>query len=229
MAETNSGSRVSMTHLILVPSVITLAVTILRLVGELNNWSGFWFSREAGGGGSPIGISWLVPIFGIYFAMKLARMGEGPSSVGRAIGFAFLGLAVFFAIFALAFGLQAIFKAGNLGFLGMMTVASVAAILVVRNAWPVLFKTLLAYGFAARIPVAIVMLIAIYKNWGTHYDVPPPGEFPAMHWFMKWVLIGALPQMFLWIAFTIIIGLLFGGIAIALFHKGKQGSEAVHA
>jgi hypothetical protein len=226
MAETNSGSRVSITHLILVPSVITLAVTILRLVGELNNWSDLWFSRKAGGGLSPIGISWLVPIFGIYFAMKLAREGEGPSSVGRAVGFAFLGLAAFVAIMALGF---AVWKPGSPGLLAALIVASVASILVQRNAWPALFKTLLAYGFAARIPVAILMLIAIHGNWGTHYDVPPPGDFPAMHWFMKWVLIGAVPQMFLWIAFTVTIGLLFGAIAIALFHKRRQGTEAVHA
>src|SRR4026207_1430996 len=94
MAETNSGSRVSIAHLILIPSVITLAVTILRLVGELNHWSDFWFSPKAGGGGSPIGISRLIPIFGIYFAVKLARAGEGPSSSGRAIGIAFLALVV---------------------------------------------------------------------------------------------------------------------------------------
>jgi hypothetical protein len=225
MAEMNSGSRVNITHLILVPSVITLAVTILRLVGELNNWSPFWFNKEAGGGGSPIGISWLVPIFGIYFAMKLARAGEGPSSSGRAIGFAFLGLAVFFAIFALGFVL---FKRGNPGILGLMVVGSIAAILIVRNAWPAMFRTLLLYGLAARIPVAILMLIAMYGDWKTHYDVPPP-DFPAMHWLMKWLLIGALPQMFLWIAYTIIIGLLFGGIAVALFHRRRQGTEAVHA
>lgn len=226
MAETNSSSRVSITHLILVPSVITLAVTILRLVGELNHWSEFWFNPKAGGGGSPIGISWLVPIFGIYFAMKLARLGEGPSSVGRAVGFALLGLVVFVGINALGLVL---WKPGNPALLGVLVVASVAAILVVRSAWPMLFKTLLAYGFAARIPVAILMLIAIRGNWGTHYDVPPPGDFPAMHWFMKWVLIGAVPQMFLWIAFTVTIGLLFGGIAVALFHRRRQGSEAVHA
>ena len=227
MAETNSGSRVSMTHLILVPSVITLAVTILRLVGELNNWSSFWFSKEAGGGGSPIGISWLVPIFGIYFGIKLAKAGEGPSSSGRAIGVAFLGLVVFVASMAIP---VAIFKEpGNLGLIVGASIGCIVTILVARNAWPALFKTLLAYGLAARIPVAILMLIAIQGNWGTHYDVPPNAQFPAMHWFMKWILIGALPQMFIWIAFTVTIGLVFGTVSAALVHRRRQGSEAVHA
>ena len=227
MAETNLGSRVSVTNLILIPSVITLAVTILRLVGELNNWSEFWFSRKAGGGGSLVGISWLVPIFGIYFAVKLSREGERPASAGRAIGFAFLGLVVFVAAMAIP---AAIFKQ-RVGF-GLMVVASVGcivAILVARSAWPALFKTLLAYGLAARIPVAILMLIAIRGNWGTHYDVAPNDQFPAMDWFMKWLLIGALPQMFIWIAFTVTVGLIFGTVTAALVGKRRQSSEAVHA
>ena len=227
MAESNSGSRVSIAHLILIPSVITLGVTILRLVGELNNWSEFWFSRKAGGGGSLVGISWLVPIFGIYFAVKLSREGEGPASAGRAIGFAFLGLLVFVAAMAIP---VLIFKQpGSLGMIVAASVGCLVTILVARIAWPTLFKTLLAYGLAARIPVAIVMLIAIRGNWGTHYDVPPNAEFPAMQWFMKWVLIGALPQLFIWMAFTVTVGLVFGTVTAALVGKRRESSEAVHA
>ena len=47
MAETTSENRVSIARLILVPAVICLGVTILRLVGELQNWNEFWFSRAA--------------------------------------------------------------------------------------------------------------------------------------------------------------------------------------
>ena len=227
MAQTNSGSRVSIAHLILIPSVITLAVTILRLVGELNNWSEFWFSRKAGGGGSPIGISWLVPIFGIYFALKLAKDGEGPSSAGRAIGFSLLGLVVFVAAMAIP---VVIFKEpGSLGMIATASAGCIVTILVLRSSWPALFKTLLAYAFAARIPVAILMFIAIRGNWGTHYDVPPNDHFPAMSWLMKWLLIGALPQLFIWIAFTVSVGLVFGSAAAAVFHRRKQSTEAVHA
>jgi hypothetical protein len=56
-------------------------------------------------------------------------------------------------------------------------------------------------------------------NWGTHYDVPPP-NFPEMGWIAKWLLIGLLPQLTVWICFTAIIGMLFGGVA-ALFVKSK--------
>jgi hypothetical protein len=70
-------------QLILVPAIISLAVTLLRLVGELYNWTPMFFDASAGGGGALVGISWLVPIFGIYFAWKLARSGNGPASAAR--------------------------------------------------------------------------------------------------------------------------------------------------
>jgi hypothetical protein len=77
--------------LIRIPAMITLGVTILRLFGELLHWSPFWFNSEPGGGGALIGIVWLVPIFGIYFALKLKSMGEMPK-IGRTIGFAVIGI-----------------------------------------------------------------------------------------------------------------------------------------
>src|SRR5208283_3231012 len=93
VAETKSQS---ITSLITIPALITLGVTILRLVGELEHWPKPWFSAAAGGGGAIIGISWLPIIFGPYFALKLAGPGDRPSSIGKAVGFAFLGLVVFF-------------------------------------------------------------------------------------------------------------------------------------
>ena len=59
--------------LILVPAVITLAVTLLRLVGELQGWSPILFNRwtlvmfnrgEEARSPSLVGIVWLVPVFG---------------------------------------------------------------------------------------------------------------------------------------------------------------------
>jgi hypothetical protein len=79
-------------RLILVPALITLAVTALRLVGELMRWNPTFFSREAGGAGAVVGIVWLVPVFGVYFARKLVAAGLGPARAGRALGMALLGL-----------------------------------------------------------------------------------------------------------------------------------------
>jgi hypothetical protein len=84
---------------------------------------------------------------------------------------------------------------------------------IVWRSWPTLARTLMLYGLAARVPVIVVMLVAMLQNWGTHYDAPPP-NFPAdVPVITKWFQIGVMPQLFLWIPFTIIVGGLFGGFA----------------
>ncbi len=109
--------------------------------------------------------------------------------------------------------------------LGGGAVGSVLALFVLSKGWPELFKTLVAYAFAARIPVVLVMLFAIFGNWGTHYDAPAPGV-PAMAPFVKWIVIGVVPQMTFWIAFTALVGNLFGSVAVALTGKGaKQAAK----
>ena len=199
--------------LILVPAVITLAVTLLRLVGELQGWSPLFFSKEAGGGGALVGISWLVLVFGAWFGWKLARAGQGPGAVGRAIGLTILAFAILpvlgFAANAAGMSQQ------SLSTFAVYVVGAIVGLVIGLRAWPALGRTLLAYAFAARIPVALVMLVAILGNWGTHYDVAPP-DFPAMAPLSKWLLIGLLPQMTIWIWFTVVVGSLFGILAGAL-------------
>ena len=211
-------------RLILVPAVITLVVTLLRLVGELQNWSSSLFNREAGGGGAVVGIVWLVPIFGIYFALRLVREGTGPGKLLRAFGLVIVAMVVLPASGAAA-GAAGLDPFG-IPTLVIVAVASVVAIVVAFVAWPELGRVLIAYGLAARIPVAIVMLIAIFANWGTHYDVPPTPDFPEMAPLVKWFWIGFLPQMTVWIAFTVVVGMLFGLIAVAIVHRGRAPQSA---
>ncbi len=220
MTDTASGSRISITRLILMPAVITLAVTILRLVGELKHWPKPWFSAGAGGGGAIIGITWLAFIFGPYFALKLARAGEGPTSSGKAIGFAVLGLIAAFGGAFLAFAPKVVFP-GKIA-VGLLVMVVGAALQF--NPWSALAKTLVAYGYAARIPVAIVMFCAIKGNWGTHYDAPPPG-FPETSFWPKYVQIALVPQLVFWVVFTVIVGALFGAIVTAIAHPGKPATQ----
>jgi len=212
----SEGSDVPVGKLILVPAVITFAVTLLRLVGELQHWSPRFFNPAAGGVGAVVGIVWLAPLFGIVFAVQLRNRGHRPSSFARAFGFPLLAL----LLFPLVFFLLSFLKPGPLTQLGVGAVASIAVIIVGMKGWPVLGRVLLAYAFAARIPVAIVMLIAMIANWGTHYDVAGPG-FPPMGTFAKWVLIGLIPQMTLWIAFTIVTGGLTGGLTGVLMGRPR--------
>lgn len=211
-------SGVPVKQLILVPAVITFGITLLRLVGELQNWSPALFSKAAGGGASPVGISWLIPVLGAYFAVRLVRMGHAPASALKAFGLAFLAFAVNAGALVLA---MAVFKLPMLGQLVVFVVASIVSILIAYPGWRALGATLVAYAFAARIPVAILMLFAILGNWGTHYDVAPPEspQVAAMTPFVKWLWIGLLPQMTVWIYMTVVGGMIFGGIAAMIVKR----------
>jgi hypothetical protein len=206
--------------LILVPAAITLAVTMVRLIGELNRWSPTLFNREGGGGGALVGIVWLVPIFGVYFALKLDRAGHGPASRGRALGLALAGLATAIVLSMAVFRLQL----SPVVLIPLANLAVALGALVAYRGWPALGRVDLAYGLAARIPVAVLMLIAMYANWGTHYELGPPG-FPPMGVFAKWLSIGLLPQLVLWIGFTVIVGGLFGSLAVLV--AGRRASAPV--
>jgi hypothetical protein len=223
MAEAFSSKRVEIPRLILVPALITLGVTLLRLAGELLHWSKTFFSSDPGGGGAIVGITWLAPVFGIYFALKLSRAGEGPSRAGRAIGLALLGVVLVFAGGFLLRPLQA-----RLSFEGILIyywlLMALGAALTYPG-WPQLFKVLAAYGYAARIPVVIVMFLAFHGNWGTHYDGLPRGVTLDYGFWGKFLWLGFFPQLVLWVAYTILFGAFFGTIIAVIvrrFHRAPQ-------
>ena len=224
MAGTTSGSSFSVTRLVLVPSLLSLAITILRVIGELRHWPKPWFSTSAGGGGAIVGIVWLVFIFGPYFALKLARVGQGPTSVGKAIGLSLLSLIVALGGSTVAFAPQ--IKIPGRAPIGYLIVIAAGGLVLIG--WPSLFKALLAYAYAARIPVAIVMFFAMQGNWGTHYDVLPPGYSGPTSFWPKYALIGLLPQLIFWVVFTITVGALFGSIAAAIA-GGRRASAPTQA
>ena len=224
MDETRSTS---ITSLITIPAVITLGITILRLIGELEHWPKPWFNATAGGGGAIVGISWLPIIFGPYFAVKLAGAGEGPSSVGKAIGLALAGFVVVVLGGAIA-GIAATKLNANLAVVGFLVI--LVAGFIARVGWRALGNVLFAYAFAARIPVLIVMFIAMRANggqgWGTHYDVIPP-NFHSLAFAAKFFYFALVPQMTLWIGFTVVAGSIFGAIAAALAGRAKPGVVSV--
>jgi hypothetical protein len=208
--------------LILVPSLITLAITLLRLTGELLHWSPALFNPVAGGGGALVGIAWLVPVFGIYFGLKLAKAGMAVAS-GPAIGYAVLGLLLMpiggFGAVKLGLPQQ------SLRTLGVFVVLSIVGAAIAYRGWPALGRVLVAYGLAARIPVVLVMLAAMLGNWGTHYDVAPP-NFPAMSPISKWLVIGVLPQLTIWMWFTIAAGGIFGAVTAAVAGRARRPALA---
>ena len=226
MSEASSSNHLSIRRLIFVPALITLSVTLLRLAGELMHWSKTFFSAEPGGGLAIIGITWLAPVFGVYFALKLIAAGEGPPRAGRAVGLALWGVAIVFIGFYLAPRVQARTSFEVL-LIYVWTVMSVGAALQYPG-WPQLFKVLAAYGYAARIPVVIVMFLAFYGNWGTHYDALPSGVTLNYGFWGKFLWLGFFPQLILWVAYSILFGAFFGTI-VALIVRRLRPKAALSA
>jgi hypothetical protein len=230
MQKPNKANEHSLLRMIAAPVLISLAVTLLRLAGELQHWSPTWFSTETGGV-TPSGMSWLIGItwlavpFGAYFALRLVASGHGPESLAKAVICATCGIAIL-----LVWALR-ILPSPNIGFprvlIFVWSVMVVAAIIQLSG-WPALFKTLLAYGFAARIPVAFIMFLAMLGSWGTHYDyvgMPPEFQMPLVP---KYFWLAFFPQLVFWVGFTIVIGSLSGVITAALMRvrRAQRVQEA---
>ncbi len=206
-------------RLIFVPAIVSLAVTVLRLLGELLGGPHSLFNPKAGGPLALVGIVWLIPVFGFYFGWKLTVEGYDSVPPWRTLGGFLLGFVVLAMIIG---GAGSFFENGLPPALWFINLCSIAVILVTRLGWPELWVTLLAYALAARIPVAVIMFFAILGDWGTHYDVPPRPDFPQLHVLYKYFLIGLLPQLVTWVAFTLAAGGIFGGLGqIAARLRGR--------
>ena len=75
-----------------------------------------------------------------------------------------------------------------------------------------LAKTLLLYGLAARIPVALITIPAVLGNWGTHYD-----KLGSQTGSLARIGIGFGAQLVFWACvWTVVTGTLAGLIALAV-------------
>ncbi len=222
-----SDPKISVWKLIAVPVLISVLMTILRVTGEVRHWSERWFST-ATGGFDPTGVSWVfgmtwlaVP-FGVYFAWRLLRAGAGVR-LGRASGMAVLGIAVIFASRLVLPWVPIGFPRILLVIWGVMA----AAALLQLFGWPELFRVLLAYGVASRIPVVIVYFAAMAGDWRTHYDyVDMPPQF-QMELIPRFLWLGFFPQLIFWVGFTIVAGSVTGSLtAVALRARRPAAGRA---
>jgi hypothetical protein len=217
----NPESRQTTLRLILWPALISLAVTFLRLSGELRRWSPRWFSTETMGI-EPSGVSWLIGItwlgfpFGCYFAYKLIRAGKGPRSTGKAALLAVCGLLI---MLLLETGVLRLLRVGFPQILIFAWLTMVIAAALQYPGWPELFRTLVAYGLAARIPVAIIMLLAMAGNWGTHYDYVGTPFRTSMGFVAGYLWLAFFPQLIFWVSFTVVLGSLGGAITAPLTRR----------
>ncbi len=211
-------------RMILFPGLISLAVTLLRLAGELGSWSERWFSKETAGT-VPSGLSWIVGItwlalpLGAYFGLRLHAMGRPPRSLLKAGMLAALGILV-------AYGFR--FFVPDVGFPRLLIFIWLYMALAAAAqyfGWPDLFRVLLLYGYAARIPVVVVMFLAMLNNWGTHYDyVGMPAQF-SMDFVPRFLWLAFFPQLTFWVGYTIVIGTLGGVVAVAIMRRRSSSSS----
>ncbi len=210
----SSTRSLGIKRLILVPALMTLGVTAVRLAGEFAHGPRIFFNSDPGGPWAIVGIIWLAPVFGIYFALKLTARGQGPKSIGRAVGYAVLGVTVVFAFSFVGslLHLQQNFR----GRLLYLSTGVVVAAFVTLPGWSALFRTLVAYAYAARVPVAVVTFFGFWRDWGTHYDAVPP-DFPdGLGLMAKYVWLGFFPQLIFWVGLTVLAGMLFGSLAAVI-------------
>ena len=225
MAQPVSTSKLDIREMVMIPAVITLAITLLRLAGELMHGPAALFNPAPGGPWAIVGIIWLAPVFGIYFALKLSARANEPQSVIRAIGFPFLAIVV---IYLLSFaGSMIHIQQHFYGRLLYGYTAFALAALVTWPAWPSLFRTLVAYAYSARLPVVVVMFCALWSQWGTHYDAQPPDLSEGMGLLAKYLWLGFFPQLIFWVGVTIVVGMLFGGLAAGLARVVRRAPRAV--
>jgi hypothetical protein len=198
---------------------LSVAITLLRVVGELRGWPAAHFSRLPGGGLATVGITWLIPLVGLFVGWRLARAGHRPDSEARA---AWQPIAALAAAWAVAAVLGRVAHTGWTANFLLWGVASLVAVAGAYLAWPAAAAALLAYAAAARGFVAAVMAVAIARGWGTHYDAVPPG-FPHMERLPRFLVLGLLPQMTIWVALTVALGV----ACAALGHRaaGRLGAE----
>jgi hypothetical protein len=228
MDGTGSNGSPNIAGLVAVPAILTLIVTVLRLVGQLQHWGSPWVVNSHGGSDfTVLGVTWLPLFFGPYFAWMLIRSGFGPSSVGGAVAAA-IGCVLVFFVGALVAGYTETHP-GILTLVGFLI--TLGAAFIPGKGWRAFGVTLLTYAFAARIPVAIVMFIAMSahggQGLGTHYDVVGD-QFAAFAspWWKKFVLFGFIPQLTLWIGWTAAVGSLVGALITAIFGFGKRPATA---
>ncbi len=188
------------------PALATLAVTLVRFGGERLGWSPYWFSRQPGGGLSPIGIVWLIPLVGLYCGWLLQRRGLRPPSLGLALGMPLCALA---ATPVLPWLLNRLHQTTWTLHLAAWGLASALAALLAAMTWPPLGRLLVVYAALARVPVAVLMALAMWRRFGTHYDAVPPG-FPPVSLLERWLWTGLLPQATIWVAITVAVGAVFG-------------------
>lgn len=186
-------------RLIAGPTLVAACVTALRAYGEVHHWA-TPLVNSAVCGKAILGVIWLVPIFAVYFALRLFR-AAAPNLLIRAAACAVASL-------LLKLGGTFVMARPAAGYIERVSInfaLTALAIALQAIAWPGLFKALLAYGYSSRIPIALVEYLALRRHWGTHYDALDP-DFPQIGFWPTYIRVSLVPNIFFMEAYTVIVG-----------------------
>lgn len=198
--------------LALAPAAITLVVTLARLGGELVSGPAWLFSTASGGGAALVGITWLVPLSGVWFGFRLARAGRSPSHRLRTVLLHLVAAAIYVGGFQLAGRIDGSTHDGIVTQILCMSGVALAAALLAVATWPDLGAVNLLYGLLARAPTATITVLAVHGAWGTHFEKFGPHDYAGMApgEAAAWL---AFTQIVFWVPFTAVVGGLFGALA----------------
>jgi hypothetical protein len=210
----------SLLRQVLVPGLATLAITALRFVGELLEPP--WFVRDAGGGGVLVGITWLAPVFGAVFALRLLRAGHCPARPVSALATMLLGT----GFVGVAFAIAGLLMAPTPWAMAVGACGSLPAGVCAFHAWRELGRLLFAYAIAARLPVMALAFVDAFLGLGTHYGRLAEGapEYSAL----PRALVLCLAQAVFWVPLTLVFGGLAGLLAVALGRRRARAQTAAH-
>jgi hypothetical protein len=226
-----NGKPPRLLSLVIVPALLTLGVTVLRLVGEIRGWDPTWFGvAEAGGGTGPgegkalLGISWLIFVFGLWFGYRLVRRGDGPRSRTKALVVSLVAIAVMFGGVVALGAADLVFvpqpdnpgePRGLIYFVAVLAVGSAISAIAWGRAALVLF----VYALLARIPVVIITWIALQQGWNTHYTQVPTFFTHVTEADRTAFLL--MPQATFWPAITVVFGTAMASLGALLAGRPK--------
>lgn len=208
---------------VLIAGLLTLLISLVRLIGELQGWNPKFFPSGPGGQGGYVGIVWLIPVVGFLVGRKLKQLGKGPGSRLFVLVAVLLGLGAIAGIGYQAMKFEEAAKVKE--YFTYMIYGAGGAALLVLLAWPRAFVALLCYGVFARGPVIGIQYLMIHlhgETAKTHYEMTHPkvGVLTAAeraHSLM-------LAQAGLWVPITIVAGALFALLG-SLTARGSSSDD----
>jgi hypothetical protein len=197
-------------RLLLWPSLLTLAISLARLVLEVQGS----VSTASGGRLLPLGITWGIFVFGGWFGRRLSLQNDTPRV---RLGWLWALLALLAAIGTAVSGFRPLVGAdtSEATFAQLRTAVLTTAIVTSLAAaamfavWPRLAWTLLLYGLGARATVLASTWLAKHQGWDTHYTKFGPSGIEQETMAATMASAG-IAQLGFWVPFTIVGGTLCG-------------------